>query len=100
MTRRILSLAGALALAVTTVAPAGAVITTASGWHAYSIPTPGTVQGAVVRHGGAIFVGQGSFGAGLQQVIRLDDGGATTIATGFNSLGGFVLDGVGTLYVV
>lgn len=99
MSRRILSLAGALALAVTTAAPAGAVITTAAGWHAYTIPTPGTVQGGVVRHGNAIFFGQGSFGAGLQQVFRITDSGATLIATGFNSLGGFALGGDGTLYV-
>lgn len=90
------TLAGALALAA--VAPVGAAITTAPGWVAGAIPTPGTVQGGVVRAGDAIFVGQGAFGAGLQQVIRLDGGVATTIATGFNSLGGFAFAG-GTLYV-
>jgi hypothetical protein len=57
------------------------------------------VQGGVVRQGSAIFVGQGAFGAGLEQVIRLDRSGATTIATGFNSLGGFALDAAGTLFV-
>lgn len=90
------TLAGALALAA--AAPVGAAITTAPGWVAGAIPTPGTVQGGVVRAGDAIFVGQGAFGAGLQQVIRLDGGVATTIATGFNSLSGFAFAG-GTLYV-
>lgn len=94
--KRTIALAGALALAAT--APAGAVITPAPGWVAGSIPTPGTVQGGVVRAGDAVFVGQGTFGGGLQTVIRLDDGVATTIATGFNSLGGFAFAG-GTLYV-
>jgi hypothetical protein len=89
-------LAGALALAM--AAPAGAAVTTAPGWVAGTIPTPGPVQGGVLRVGDAIFVGQGAFGAGLQSVIRLEDGVATTIATGFNALGGLAFAG-GTLYV-
>lgn len=88
-----------LTLAVLWLAPAAhAAIVAAPGYHAYSIPTPGTVQGGVVRRGGAILVGQGTFGAGGEQLIRLDAGGATTIGTGFNSLGGFDLDAAGTLY--
>lgn len=55
-----------------------------------SIPLPGTVQGDVVVTGTAVIVGQGSFGAGLQSIIRRDwDGTVTTLATGFNSLGNF-----------
>ena len=98
---RFVTVAAALALAAMALppAPAAAAVTAASGWAVHSIPTPGTVQGGVVRQGGAIFVGQGAFGAGLEQVIRLDAGGATTIATGFNSLGGFAIDAAGTLYV-
>jgi hypothetical protein len=89
-----------LASAVLTAAiPAHAAITAAPGWTAYSIPTPGTVQGAVVRSGDKIIVGQGSFGAGLETIVRLDAGVPTTIATGFNSLGGFALGDGGTLYV-
>ncbi|HEV7731331.1 MAG TPA: hypothetical protein VGR62_04175 [Candidatus Binatia bacterium] len=80
--------------------PAHAAVTAAPGWFAYAIPTPGAVQGAVVRSGDAILVGQGAFGAGAEQVIRLDGGVPTTIATGFNSLGGFALAANGTLYVV
>jgi hypothetical protein len=98
---RFVTVAAALVLAAMALppAPAAAAVTAASGWAVHSIPTPGTVQGGVVRQGGAIFVGQGAFGAGLEQVIRLDAGGATTIATGFNSLGGFAIDAAGTLYV-
>src|SRR5205814_1570670 len=81
-------------------APARATIVVPAGWAVHAIATPGTVQGGVVRRGDALLVGQGAFGAGLQQVIRLDGGGATTLATGFNSLGGFDLDASGTLYVV
>src|SRR5262245_15978325 len=87
---------GATALAVT---PGLAAITAAPGWAVHAIPTPGTVQGSVVRRGNFIIVGQGAFGSGLEQLIRIDAGVATTIATGFNSLGGFALDAAGTLYV-
>ena len=88
-----------LSLLVTLVAARAEAISTAPGYAAHSIPTPGTVQGGVVRRGGAILVGQGSFGAGSETIIRLDGGGSTTIATGFNSLGGFDLDAAGTLFV-
>src|SRR5439155_18211722 len=39
------------------------------------------------------------YGTAGEYVIRLDAGGATTVATGFNSLGGFDLAADGTLYV-
>ena len=86
--------------ALLSTSAARAAITTAPGFASYSIPTPATVQGGVVRVGEAVIVGQGAFGAGLQSIVRLDGGGATTIATGFNSLGGFAIDSGGTLYVV
>lgn len=100
--KRLASLGSALALAAAALVatPVRAQVTAASGWAVDSISTPGVVQGGVVRSGAAVFVGQGAFGAGTEQVIRLDGGGTTTIADGFNSLGGFALDGAGTLYVV
>jgi len=79
---------------------AAAAVVAAPGYAVHSIPTPGTVTGGVVRRGDAIIVGQGSFGAGGMSVVRLDGGTPTTIATGFNALGGFDLDASGTLYVV
>jgi len=78
---------------------ARAAVVAAPGYAARRIPTPGAVQGGVVRQGNALIVGQGSFGAGTERVVRLDGAVATTIATGFNSLGGFDLDG-DTLYLV
>ena len=81
---------------------ADAAVTAAPGYAVHSIPTPGKVQGGVVRVGADIFVGQGlTFTAGAQSVIRFTQGGsATTIASGFNSLGGFDIAADGTLYVV
>src|SRR5262245_3203198 len=79
--------------------PAASQVVPAAGYAAHTIATPGVVQGGVIRRGGAILVGQGSFGVGGEQVIRIDGGGSTTIATGFNSLGGIDLDPAGTLYV-
>ncbi len=79
---------------------AGAAIVAAPGYAVHSIPTPGVVQGGVVRRGDQVIVGQGSFGAGGMSIVRLDGGTPTTIATGFNSLAGFDLDAAGTLYVV
>jgi hypothetical protein len=81
---------------------ARAAVVAVPGYAVHTIPTPDTVAGGVVQHDDAVFVGQGpSFTAGAQSVIRLDAGVATTIATGFNSLGGFDLDAAsGTLYVV
>ena len=87
-------------LAGLVAAPATAAVTPATGWAVHSISTPASVQGGVVRSGSTIIVGQGSFGAGTMKVIRIDGGGATDIASGFNALGGFALDGAGTLFVV
>lgn len=99
MRRRMHILASAL-VALATPAVARAAVTAAEGYAVRTIPTPDTVQGGVVRRAGAVLVGQGGFGGGLQSVVRLERAGATTIATGFNSLGGFDLAADGTLYVV
>jgi hypothetical protein len=94
-----------IAVTVFTLALLGAAhvagaVTAAPGYAVRSIPTPASVAGGVVARGGAVIVGQGSFGVGSESIIRIDGGGTTTIATGFNSLGGFDLDSAGTLYVV
>jgi hypothetical protein len=91
----------AAAVALASGGAARAAVTAVPGFAVHGIPTPDTVQGGVVRRGGALFVGQGAtFTANAQYVVRLDGGGATTIATGFNALGGFDLADDGTLYVV
>ena len=73
--------------------PAGAAVVPAPGFAVRIYPTPDTVAGAAIRQGNAILVGQGTFGSGGQSIIRLEGGRATTIVTGFSSLGGFDLDG-------
>jgi len=87
-------------MALLMAAPAGAAPVAAPGYALRAIPTPDTVQGGVARRGDVLLVGQGSFGGGTESIIRIAGGGATTIATGFNALGGFDLDAAGTLYVV
>jgi hypothetical protein len=83
------------------VSTAGAAVTAAPGYAVRNYPTPVPVQGGVVRRGNAMLFGQGpTFSAGAQSVVRLDGTRLTTVATGFNSLGGFDLDGSGNLYVV
>jgi hypothetical protein len=92
-------LAGAMLVpAVPHVTPAQ--LTPAPGYAVQQLPAPGTVQGGVVRRGNALIVGQGEFGPGLQSIVRLEAGRATTIATGFGGMGGFDLAEDGTLYVV
>ena len=90
---------GSLMALVLAASPARGVVVAAAGYAVHTIATPDTVQGGVVRRGDAILVGQGSFGAGTERIIRLEGGVATTVATGFNSLGGFDLDAAGTLFV-
>lgn len=87
------------AAAVAAAATASAAPTPDAGFAVRFYPTPDTVQGGVVRQGNALIVGQGTFGSGGESIVRLDGGGATTIATGFSSLGGFDLSG-DDLYVV
>ncbi len=61
-----------------------------NGYIVGSIPLPGPAQGDVEVVGTGIVVGQGSYGAGSESLIRRDaDGTITTLATGFNSLSGF-----------
>src|SRR2546422_9605243 len=68
------------------VPAARAAVVAAPGYAVHTIATPDTVEGGVVRRGDAILVGQGpGFTAGAQTIVRLDAGGPTTIATGFNS---------------
>ena len=67
--QRLIALACALGATVLAASPGAAAITAAPGWAAHSIPTPGTVQGGVIRSGDVILVGQGAFGAGLEPAV-------------------------------
>jgi len=88
------------ALACLGASPALAVPTAAPGYLLRTYPTPDTVQGGVYRRGNDIFVGQGAYGPGLQQIVRLEGTLSTIIATGFGSLGGMDVDGSGALWTV
>jgi hypothetical protein len=95
--RHPITIAGALALVLGT--PALGAVVPAAGYLVRTIPLPAAAVGGVVRRGNTLFVGQGTFGGGTEQVIRLEGATVTTIASGFNSLGGFDVD-AGTLYTV
>jgi hypothetical protein len=102
MMKRQIGTAVLVLLCAAAATPVAAAVTAAPGYAVRSIPTPGLVGGGVVRRGEQIFIGQGpTFTAGGQSVVRLVEGGAaTTVASGFNSLGGFDLAPDGALYVV
>ncbi|HJQ83146.1 MAG TPA: hypothetical protein VKA21_03660, partial [Candidatus Binatia bacterium] len=90
-----------LALALVLLAgTAAAAVVPAPGYLARTLATPDVVQGGVVRHAGAVLVGQGSFGPASEYVVRLDSAGSTVVATGFNSLGGIDVAPNGELFVV
>jgi len=86
--------ATALLALVTAVATASAA-PIAPGYTVSYVAAPGPVAGDVVFAGGAIFVGSGGFGVGGQSIVRIDGGGTTVLATGFNSLGGMQYDALG-----
>ena len=86
-------------LSLVVAAPAGAV-PIAPGYTISSIATPAAATGDVLVVGGAVFVGVGFFGGATQSVVRIDVGGTTVIADGFNSLGGFAYDAVNDRLVV
>jgi hypothetical protein len=67
----------------------------APGYSITEIALPDFAQGDVVVAGGALFVGVGpGFTGAGQAVVRIDGGGTTVVANGFNSLGGFAYDAV------
>jgi len=90
----------AVALACALAAPAEAQIVPAPGYAALSISTPEVATGGVIALEDLLLVGQGSFGIGTQSVVRLDAAGTTTIARGFNSIGGMAYDATSdTLFI-
>ncbi len=83
-----------LALGVALAAPYAHAIS-APGYIVTEIALPDYAQGDVVVTGGALFVGVGpGFSGAAQSVIRIDGGGTTVVANGFNSLTGFAYDAV------
>jgi hypothetical protein len=66
---------------------------TAPGYVVSEIALPDFAQGDVVAAGDALFVGVGpGFSGAAQAVVRIDAGGITVVADGFNSLSGFAYD--------
>jgi hypothetical protein len=89
-----LALPIALLLAFGIAAPPAQAIT-APGYLVTEIALPGFAQGDVVVVGGALYVGAGpGFSGAAQSVLRIDGGGTTVIADGFNALSGFAYDSV------
>jgi hypothetical protein len=87
------------ALAALLATPAGAV-PVAPGYAISEIAAPAVTTGDLVVVGGAIFVGVGFFGGATQAVVRIDSGGSTVIADGFNALAGFAYDSANDRLVV
>jgi hypothetical protein len=101
--KRMRSLAlAALALTLGFVpAGSGRATIVAPGFTVTEIPLPDFAAGDVVVVGDALFVGVGApFSGGAQSVIRIDSGGTTPIADGFNALAGFVYDAANDRLIV
>lgn len=80
-------------------APAHAI--SAPGYTVTEIALPDFAQGDVAVVGDALFVGVGAgFSGAGQAVLRIDAGGATVVADGFNSLAGFAYDPAGDRLLV
>lgn len=68
---------------------------TAPGYTVTEIALPDFAQGDIVVAGGALFVGVGpGFTGAGQSIVRIDGGGTTVVANGFNALSGFAYDAV------
>lgn len=88
------TLLAALVAASTPMAASAAVVAD-PGYVVGAIPLPVTNAADVAVVGASIAVGQGSFGAGTQSIVRLDpNGGFYTIVTHLNSIGAIVYDAV------
>jgi hypothetical protein len=83
-------------LASVALAPSAArALVIAPGYTVSEIALPDFAAGDVVVVGDALFVGIGpAFVGGLQSVLRIDAGGTTVIAQGFQGLGGFAYDAI------
>lgn len=96
------SVRGLVALACLLLAPAAArAVVIAPGYTVSELALPEVAAGDVVVAGGALFVGVGpGFIGGAQSVLRIDAGGTTVIAQGFQGLGGFAYDAAGDRLLV
>jgi hypothetical protein len=84
-----------LPLLAATALPASAAITTSSPIYIVGpqIPLPDVSAADLVMVGASLFVGQGTFGAGSESILRRDpDGTTTTVVSNLNSIGGLAYD--------
>lgn len=94
------AMVGLIGAAAVAVSPAAATPSGLGLYSVASIETAGYASGDVVVVGDALFVGRGAFGGQSQSVVRIDAGGETVVATGFNSLAGFAYDAVNDRLIV
>lgn len=93
-------IAAAALAALTMASPASAVVI-APGYTVTEIPLGDFAAGDVVVVGDALFVGVGAgFVGGLQSVVRIDAGGTTVVAQGFQGLGGMAYDAANDRLIV
>lgn len=83
-------------VAVAAAVPARAAVTADPAYVVGAIPLPIVNAADVAVVGASIAIGQGSFGAGNQSIIRLDPNGAVlTIVDNLNAIGAIVYDAAG-----
>lgn len=101
MSKRIRGMCGMAGAAALLLCAAQAHAISAPGYTVHEIALPDFAQGDVVVVGDALFVGVGAgFSGAGQAVLRIDAGGTTVIADGFNSLAGFAYDPAGNRLLV
>ena len=87
------------AVAIGTLSTPALAISSAN-YYITSIATPDVATGGITIVGDALFVGVGGFGGATQSIVRIDSGGTTTIADGFNAISGMVYDPINDRLVV
>lgn len=87
------SVASLLILFLAGAALPAAALPSAPGYVVSEVADTEDATGAVLLVGNTLFAGFGAFGAGTQEVVRIDDDGTrTTIADGFNAISGLAYD--------
>ena len=82
-----------LVLAVLRPAVGTTAVVTGPEYVVGTIALPGVGNGDVAVIGTAHFVGQGTFGAGTESIVRIaPDGTVTTVVSGLNAIGGLAYD--------
>ena len=99
MRKRLLA-AGIVSVLAPFALGAPALAITSANYGISTIATPDVATGGVAIVGDALFVGVGGFGGATQSIVRIDSGGTTTVADGFNAISGMVYDAINDRLVV